>query len=120
MTTEISRTFRDLSEKHIAEAESSALLTSWGATYGFGWDSLLAARRILIVSEAGVGKTYECRACQKRLWANGEPAFFLELATLADEDVVDMLSVEERERFDAWLRAQSDTATFFLAFLLMN
>src|SRR5262249_2417314 len=49
-----------------------------------------------------------------RLWASGEPAFFLELATLANVDVWDMLDAEERKRFDAWLRTQSETATFFL------
>jgi hypothetical protein len=112
--TEIARTFRDLSDKEIAEAESASLLAAWGRSHGFGWDGLLASRRILIVSEAGVGKTYECQRCQQRLWANGEPAFFIELATLADNDLFNLLSVEELERFNEWLRAQSDTATFFL------
>src|SRR3954468_4272719 len=114
MALEISRTFRDLSEKDIAEAESGSMLARWGMVHGFGWDTLLTARRILVVSEAGVGKTYECRACQQMLWTNGEPAFFLELATLADEDPPDMLSADERARFDAWVRAQSEVATFFL------
>lgn len=49
-----------------------------------------------------------------RLWAKGEAAFVLELATLADVDVRDMLDSAEQARFDAWLNAQSETATFFL------
>jgi hypothetical protein len=114
MTTEISRTFHDLSDKDIANAKNVEVFARWSMVQGFGWDSLLTARRILIVSEAGVGKTYECRAFQQRLWANGEPAFFLELATLADEEPLDMFSAEERDRLDAWLKAQSEVATFFL------
>jgi hypothetical protein len=110
----ISRTFHDLSDKEVADVEHAALLTRWGRSHGTAWEDLLKARRILIVSEAGMGKTFECRACCDRLWANGEPAFFLELATLADVDVRDMLDEGERARFDAWLRAQSETATFFL------
>jgi hypothetical protein len=78
------------------------------------WDDLLKSQRILIVSEAGVGKTFECQACRDRLWANGEPAFLLELATLADVEVREMLIADELSRYDAWLASQSDTATFFL------
>jgi hypothetical protein len=110
----IYRTFRDLSDKEVADVESALLQTRWGMSYGAGWEDLLKSRRILIVGEAGVGKTFECRAYRDRLWASGEPAFFLELTTLADVDVRDMLDAEERARFDAWLRAQSETATFFL------
>src|ERR1700676_4229081 len=112
--TAISRTFRDLSDKEVADVESASLLAQWGMSYGVGWDDLLKSRRILIVSEAGVGKTFECRACRDRLWACGEPAFVLELTTLADVDVRDMLDGEEQARLDTWLRAQSETATFFL------
>jgi hypothetical protein len=68
----------------------------------------------LIVSEAGAGKTYECREQQKRLSKAGEPAFFLDLATLATSTVRDMLNHEEGLRLDQWLRSQSEVATFFL------
>jgi hypothetical protein len=110
----LSRTFLDLSDKDLAEVQSASVLPRWAGMYGSSWEDLLTARRILIVSEAGVGKTYECLACQQGLWAKGEPAFFLELTTLADTAVADMLGPEERQRLDAWLRAQSETATFFL------
>src|SRR5882724_2148359 len=110
----ISRSFRDLSDKDIAEADDASQWARWGLTAGFKWDDLLKARRILIVSEAGAGKTYECQACQKRLWDNGEPAFFLELAILADKEVGAMLSPAEQARFDQWRRSQAEMATFFL------
>jgi hypothetical protein len=113
-TNPISRTFRDLSEKEVSDIETASTLARIGWSGGFGWDELLKSRRILIVSEAGVGKTFECRARRDLLWANGEPAFFLELATLSRGSLRDMLDAEEEQRFESWLRAQSETATFFL------
>jgi hypothetical protein len=110
----ISRSFRDLSDKDPAEVESASLWARWGLSQGTKWEDLLKARRILIVAEAGAGKTYECQACQKRLWDSGEPAFFLELATLADKEVSATFDPAEKARFDQWRRAQSQTATFFL------
>jgi hypothetical protein len=41
-----------------------------------GREALLESQRILIVSEAGAGKTYECQTQQQILWHKGEPAFF--------------------------------------------
>jgi hypothetical protein len=110
----ISRSFRDLSDKDLAQTENATQWAHWGLSPGFKWDDLLKSRRILIVSEAGAGKTYECQACQKRLWDEGEPAFFLELAILADKEVSAMLGPDEQVRFDQWRRSQSEMATFFL------
>lgn len=110
----LNRTFRDLSDEEVADIEKASVLSRIGWRGAFGWDEVLKSERILIVSEAGVGKTYECQEQQKRLWANGEPAFFLDLATLALSTVREMLGSEEEQRFDAWLRSQSEVATFFL------
>ncbi|WP_038972202.1 ATP-binding protein [Bradyrhizobium genomosp. III] len=110
----IARTFRDLSDKEIADIGSANSLVRLGWTGGFGWDELLKSPRVLIVSEAGVGKTHECRAQRDLLWSAGAPAFFLELATLARGNVREMLDPDEEARLDVWLRSQSETATFFL------
>jgi hypothetical protein len=110
----IARTFRDLSDKEVADGERASTLARWGRAGNVGWDELLKSKRILIMSEAGVGKTHECQAREKLLWDNGEPAFYLDLATLAREDLRNMLLPEQEERFDNWLKAQSEIATFFL------
>jgi len=110
----IKRTFRDLSNAEVADIEKASALARVGWTGGFGWDELLHSRRVLIVSEAGAGKTHECQAQQAKLWKAGEPAFFLDLATLAGSSVREMFSEEEEGRLDAWLRSQSEVATFFL------
>ena len=67
-----------------------------------------------MISEAGAGKTYECREQAQRLWDAGEPAFFVELAGLAAGDLRSLLDDDEEARLDAWLSSQSDIATFFL------
>ena len=110
----ISRLFSDLTDVEVSEIDRARAVARLGAERGFSWKELLRSKRILIVSEAGAGKTFECRAQKERLWTAGEPAFFLDLATLAGSSVLEMLSREEEERFDAWLRSQSEIATFFL------
>jgi hypothetical protein len=111
----IKRSFRDLSDAEVADIERASALARVGWTGSFGWDELLRSKRVLIVSEAGAGKTYECQEQQAKLWNAGEPAFFLDLATLAGSSVRDMLGgAGEEERLDAWLRSQSELATFFL------
>ncbi len=110
----IKRSFRDLSDVEVADIERASVLARIGWSGSFDWDQLLVSQRVIMVSEAGAGKTYECQAQQARLWKAGEPAFFLELATLANSSVRDMLTHEEETRFSAWLRSQSEIATFFL------
>ncbi|WP_230969530.1 NACHT domain-containing protein [Nitrogeniibacter aestuarii] len=110
----VQRTFRDLSKEKVADIERASILARMGWSDAFGWDSLLESKRILMISEAGAGKTYECRAQQRELWEQGEPAFYLDLAQLATNNVRDLLSADEEARLDAWLAAQSDVATFFL------
>ena len=66
------------------------------------------------MSEAGSGKTYECKEQCRRLQGSGEAAFFLELASLAQEDFKELLTAEEEARFDQWESSQSELATIFL------
>lgn len=108
------RSFRELSDEEVADIEKASALTRIGWTRSLTWDELLLSKRVLIVSEAGAGKTFECQVQQAKLWNGGEAAFFLDLATLAVSSVREMLSEEEEARLDTWLRSQSDIATFFL------
>ncbi|TDF58114.1 ATP-binding protein [Cupriavidus sp. L7L] len=111
----INRTFCNISSEGIAEVERTSLLAQMRLSGGaIHWDDLLKSQRILVISEAGTGKTYECRSQQRVLWDNGEPAFYLDLAELAVCGLRDLLSADEETRLDAWLTAQSEVATFFL------
>jgi len=110
----IRRSFLDIPQNKFMETEDAGFLTEMRRTDAIGWDELLESERILIVSEAGAGKTYECRQQRNDLWEAGEPAFFIELAELSRNNLRDLISPEENRRLDAWLISQSDTATFFL------
>ena len=110
----IHRSFRDLSDETSNAVEQAFLLAQMGWTEAFGWSELLRSQRVLIVSEAGAGKTHECRAEHAARWAAGEPSFFFELTELSRNNLPDLLDSDEQQRFDAWLTSQSDIATVFL------
>lgn len=112
--TPITRLFADLTDEEVSDAEGTASHWRWLGTRGSTWDELLTARRVLIISEAGVGKSYECQLCQEQLWEKGEPAFLLELSPLAGSTVESMLKPEQVTRLQSWRAAQSEVATFFL------
>ncbi|KAB0567776.1 ATP-binding protein [Pseudomonas palleroniana] len=113
-SSRIRRAFGTLSQEKAADIENLILRDQLGLTPTIDWDELLKSMRVLIVSEAGTGKTFECRAQHQQLWKGGEPTFFLELSDLAQSPFEDLLSQEEESRFHAWQISQSDVATFFL------
>jgi len=110
----IERTFQDIPEGKINKADQQSYLVSLGWSLATTWNDLLRSKRVLLISEAGAGKTYECRAQAERLRAAGEPAFFIELSALAVDDLRSLLDQDGEARLDAWLSSQSDLATFFL------
>lgn len=68
-STNVTRHFRDLSNAEIADLEQANLLIDMGWSGATTWDDLLKSSRVLIISEAGAGKTYECRvkrSCQTK------------------------------------------------------
>lgn len=78
------------------------------------WPKLLESRRLLLIAEAGSGKTYECREQAKKLFEQGEAAFFLRLEEVAASGIVDCLRGEKRRRFKAWQASASQRGFFFL------
>ena len=110
----INRTFQSIPEGKLSEADQQSFLISLGWSGGTTWEDLLRSKRVLIIAEAGAGKTYECEKQQQRLLDAGESAFFIELEGLRTAGLRSLLDPEEEARLDAWLSSQSDVATFFL------
>ena len=110
----IERTFEDVPEGKLKEADQQSFLVSLGWPSGTTWQDLLHSRRVLLISEAGAGKTYECGEQARFLRCAGEPAFYVDLSRLAAGSLQDLLDDEEEARLEAWLASQSDVATFFL------
>ena len=81
---------------------------------GIGWAQLLESQRILLIAEAGAGKTHECKAQAKLLFEAGEAAFFLRLEEMAASGVRLCLYGEQQKRFDGWRASASQMGYFFL------
>ncbi|MCY3769984.1 MAG: ATP-binding protein [Gammaproteobacteria bacterium] len=110
----IDRTFEDQPNNESQEDDQQILNTGLFRSGGITWEHLLQSKRVLIVSEAGTGKTYECKTQAEKLFRVGEPAFFIELADLAKRDLRNQLEEEEKKRLEVWCSSQSEIETFFL------
>lgn len=110
----LTRSFFDLPSKETTEAEDFQFLLDLSGDRALTWEQLLQSDRVLVVSEAGAGKTHECRDQQARLFAQGQPAFYLELASLANTTPEAQFSPAEQSRYEEWKAAQSERAVFFL------
>lgn len=113
-STEIRRTFFDLSDKDVDEAERTALIRQFGFGKASDWDDVLESRLILLLSEAQSGKTHECKARQQALWEAGQPAFYIELSSVASQPWRELRSPDETERLERWRCAEAEIATIFL------
>lgn len=112
--TAVVRSFFDLPDEKVESMEAAEFLADFPGGRKIDWATLLVSDRVLIVSEAGMGKTFECRRMRDSLWDDGHAAFFVELSALASHSLEAGFSLEEEARFDSWKSAQTEHATFFL------
>jgi hypothetical protein len=100
-----------------SDASSEASFESRGNIYlgkTIGWSTLLESQRVLLVAEAGTGKTHECEAQAETLFQRGEAAFFLRLETAAANGIRSSLFGEVlKKRFDEWRASSSQIGYFF-------
>ncbi|GAA0623977.1 hypothetical protein GCM10009422_20300 [Brevundimonas kwangchunensis] len=113
---ELARRFRDLTDK---EREDPVNLAFWGfheSKLGSGWDELLKSERVVILAEAGSGKTREMQTQTQRLLAEGKAAFFIPVEALDREGVRPYLATNKatEKRFDEWLTDPEQEAWFFI------
>ena len=110
-------------QRRFGTARSSTSSTTSRSNYSgdaylgksISWSELLQSQRILLIAEAGAGKTYKCKARAKQLFDGGAPAFFLRLEEVAANGVRACLSVEPaKRRFDDWRSSSSQMGYFFL------
>lgn len=111
---DLARRFRDLTNEELEDPELLALFNERSYLSSDGWPELLTYLRVLLLAEAGSGKTAEMEEQAKRLRREGKPAFFIALEALAREDPVQLLSPEERKIFEAWKTDDHSIAWFFL------
>lgn len=103
-------TSEELEPEHLAGYNDG----TWGMSQSEGWDELLKYKRVLLLAEAGSGKTWEMKEQQKRLSEEDKFAFFIPIEELTKESLTDILSVDDDRRFCEWMSASSTDAWFFL------
>jgi hypothetical protein len=110
---DLCRRFRDLTDKELEEPELLASLNEREFRPVDGWPELLTHPRVVILAEAGSGKTREMQEQAKRLVGEGQFAFFLPLESLDRESLTELLSADEERRFQAW-KADGRAPAWFL------
>lgn len=108
---QLHRTFHELSQDSVGDDEidiSRALLPGTSLS----WEDLLKEHRLVVLSEAGSGKTYEICNIARTLRAQKAHAFFLRLEDIP-EDFEDAFEVGTYQDFEEWL-ASSEEGWLFL------
>ena len=78
---------------------------SLGTKSGDSWDGLLIKDRIIILAEAGSGKTVEIREQAKKLSAEGKCSFFIKIEDIKD-NFENAFEFGDISQFDTWLSGQ--------------
>lgn len=98
---ELQRTFHELS-KHSSENDELDISRAFHVGDRLRWANLTKEYRLIILSEAGSGKTAEIRNIAYTLREQGKPAFFLRLEHIP-KDFEDAFEVGTFEAFEEWL-----------------
>lgn len=109
---ELNRTFSEISKDQEFDKESYDTRIAFGLSTPSTWEDLFTQPRVIILAEAGAGKTEEIGAATKKLRAQGKAAFFLRLEHLGS-GFEDAFEIGDADEFDAWW-ASDETAWFFL------
>ena len=108
------RRFHALTDKELGDTELLASLSEYEFSPSIGWSELLKHDRVILLAEAGSGKTAEMRDQVKRLAGEDRFAFFVPLESLDREAIGALLSATEEERFETWKANGQEPAWFFL------
>ena len=116
---DLKRRFRDLRDTELAQGEFEdpgvlASLDEWGLGPTFGWDELLEHARVVLLAEAGAGKSREMNEQAKRLETEGRYAFAVPMESLDSESLTCLLGPSAGEKFEAWKSDGNEPGWFFL------
>lgn len=98
---ELNRTFHELSQ-YATESDDAHLSHAFLVGNRLRWPDLVREYRVVLLSEAGSGKTEEIRAIAQNLRSEGRASFFLRLEHIP-HDFEDAFEVGSFEEFQEWL-----------------
>jgi hypothetical protein len=108
---DLDRTFRDLSISD-DEGDEAKMVRLWGRETPTRWVDLLTEPRVILLAEAGSGKTEEIRHVCRRQRRKGKPAFFLRIEHVV-EDFETSFEEGSIEELEAWI-ASGEPGWLFL------
>jgi hypothetical protein len=105
MFVELNRTFHELADDASAPAADDRILVASGAR--LMWADLLQLHRVVLLSEAGSGKTEEIQHTARHLRLAGKSAFFLRLEHVV-RDFETAFEEGSHDEFESWLRSTDE------------
>lgn len=114
--TNLDRRFVDVDVKNYETAIQRALIDEAPFGRSLHWPELLEAERVVILAEAGSGKTLEMEEQAKALRENGKAAFFIPLQALHADGLQGCIAMNSADlaRFEGWIAADGELAWLFL------
>jgi hypothetical protein len=109
---DLNRTFWRLGDTEKHDPEALKVYAAFGLE-GEDWTKLLERSRVVVLAEAGTGKTHELRETARRLREEGKSAFFCRVEDLAILPLAEALEEGNIAEFDSWCAGQ-DPGFFFL------
>jgi hypothetical protein len=111
---DLGRHYREV-QKNISHIDDYDERISWGIATPLTWSDIEPEFRVVILSEAGSGKTTEIRQAARRIMKSGRYSFFLRMEDIRNglEDAFDSDSTGDFEEFERW-RSSPDEAWVFL------
>lgn len=110
---DLNRKFLPVSNKDDADPDAIRLNYLWSREPQPGWQELLQMSRVIVLAEAGTGKTEEFRETARRLRREGKAAFFCAIEELVSEGIERAFDVGTFSEFNAWLET-NESGWFFL------
>ncbi|BDU71418.1 NACHT domain-containing protein [Mesoterricola silvestris] len=103
---QVHRTFHELSLDKDAD-DDSALIRRFGKRSTLSWAELTKDFRIILLSEAGTGKTMEIRNIARTLRGEGKSAFFVRIEHVC-QDLESAFEEGNYREFNAWLASREE------------
>lgn len=110
---ELNRTFVPISKDHTFNEDEYDLSHIFGLSETKKWSDLLELSRVIILAEAGAGKTDEVKAIARRLHDEGKAAFFFRLEHLGSDFEGAFDETGTLLEFDDW-KNREEFGWFFL------
>ena len=112
---DLDRRFREPTDEELGDVGRFGFLNSYDFQPGvFGWSKLRTYSRVILLAEAGSGKTEEMKQQKEKFVEQDKFAFFVPLESLDRERLTECLPSEDERQFVKWKSDGQATAWFFL------